>query len=195
MPDCSYPYPHAGIKAVACTPEDMDFLGISQSCCGPNQGQLMAVRSSKDTLEYIYNGKPYYFKKDIVAKMDKSLREGSKRGVISIMRYFNSSFFLGEKANDELVDIIQHPAYDVDFPSAFIGAFNVRTEQGLDYFCACTEFLAERYSREDQKYGRSLSFEMGNEVTSQYIWNNAGDMTCEQFMLEYTTVMRLAWLL
>lgn len=195
VPECSYPYPRVGIKALDCTPEDMDLLGISQSCFGPNQSQLMAVRSSKDTIKYIYNGRSFYFKKDVVEKMDKFLLEGSKRGVISVMIYFNSSFFLGEKADDELVDIIQHPAYDFDFPDAFISAFNVRTEQGLDYFCACTEFLAERYSREDQKYGRSLSFVMGNEVTSQYIWNNAGDMTCEQFMLEYTTVMRLAWLL
>lgn len=195
VPECSYPYPHVGIKALSCIPEDMDFLGISQSGLTPNQSKLMAVRPSEDTIEYIFNGRPYYFKKDVVESMDKFLLEGSKRGVINVMIYHNSSFSLGEKADDELVDIIQHPAYDFDCPTAYISAFNVRTEQGLDYFCACAEFLAERYSREDQKYGRSLSFVMGNEVTSQYVWNNAGDMTCEQFMLEYTTVMRLAWLL
>jgi hypothetical protein len=34
---------------------------------------------------------------------------------------------------------------------------------------------------------------MGNEVTSQYIWGNAGEMDCSEYMYEYTSVMRLAW--
>jgi hypothetical protein len=197
VPEYGYPYPKVGIKSLEfnCPAEDMDILDVQQIAVSPNQCSIMALHATDDTITYNYNGKPYYFNSSIVRSMDSSLLEGSKRGMTSLMRYINSSFFLGDKADDELVDIIQHPAFDYDYPRAFMGAFNVSTEQGLDYFCACTEFLAQRYSREDQKYGRSLSFEVGNEVTAHYVWNNAGEMTCDQAMLEYTTVLRLTWLL
>ncbi|MCE5259722.1 MAG: DUF5722 domain-containing protein [Chloroflexi bacterium] len=192
-----YPYPQCSIKALNCaiSGEEADTLHIGQTSAGPNQAELMAMHPSDNTITYIYNGVPYYFKKDVVEAMDAALVPLAQRGIPAVMRYVNGSFLLGEKADPEIVEIIQHPAYDYDFPAAYIGAFNVRTEQGLDYYCACTEFLAERYSRPDRKYGWCLSYEVGNEVTSQYIWNNAGEMTCDQFMLEYTTVMRLAWLL
>ncbi|MHB9034660.1 MAG: DUF5722 domain-containing protein [Anaerolineae bacterium] len=195
--DYDAPYPVRGLKALNCSTllEDVDALGIAQTSAGPNQAELMAAHSSDNTLTYLYNGKPYYFRKDAVEKMDAELVPFAQRGIPGVMRYINGTFLLGDRNDDDLVDIIQHPAYDYDYPAAYIGAFNVRTEQGLDYFCACTEFLVERYCRQDRKYGWCPSFEMGNEVTSQYIWNNAGEMTCEQFMLEYTTVMRLAWLL
>jgi hypothetical protein len=195
MPQCSAPYPHKSIKALDCSLEDVDILGISQAAMSINQATAMTL-SPNNAIEFLYNGKPYYFKKSIIEDMDKHLRALSEHGVMCVMRYINAPFLgLIKETEDELVDIILHPSHDNDFPSAYMSAFNVRTEEGLDYFCACTEFFAERYSREDQKYGCCLSFEMGNEVTSQYIWNNAGELTCQQFMVEYTTVMRLAWLL
>jgi len=197
VPEYDAPYPERHLKALNCSTllEDVDALGIAQTSSGPNQAELMAAHPGENTLTYYFNGQPYYFRKDVVERMDAQLIPFAERGIPGVMRYINGTFLIGDRNDDDLVDIIQHPAYDYDYPSAYIGAFNVRTEQGLDYFCACTEFLVERYCREDKRYGWMPSFEMGNEVTSQYIWNNAGEMDCEQFMLEYTTVMRLAWLL
>ncbi|NLV74946.1 MAG: hypothetical protein GXY52_09765 [Chloroflexi bacterium] len=194
----NYPYPKRIIKAVNVpnnTQEDIDILGLGQTSCGPNQAELMAMHPSDKTITHIYNGKPYYLKKDVVEALDAYLAPYAAREIPCLMRYINGAFLIGERADAEVVEIIQHPKYDYDFPAAYMSAFNVRTEEGLDHFCACTDFLVERYSREDRRYGWCLSFEMGNEVTSQYIWNNAGEMSCEQFMEEYTTIMRLAWLL
>lgn len=197
VPEYNFSYPKCNLKALNSDTllEDVDRLGIAQTSSGPNQAELMAMYPSANTIEYSYNGKPYYFKKDVVERMDAALIPFGQRGIPCVMRYINASFLIGDRADSEIVAIIQHPAYDYDFPAAYIGAFNLRTEQGLDYYCACTEFLVERYAREDRKYGWCLSYEVGNEVTSQYIWSNAGEMTCEQFMLEYTSAMRLAWLL
>jgi hypothetical protein len=192
-----FPYPKCNLKALNSDTllTDVDALGIAQTSCGPNQAELMAMHPSDNTIEYMYNGRAYYFKKDVVERLDAALIPFAQRGIPCLMRYINGSFLVGDRADPEIVDIIQHPAYDYSFPAAYIGAFNLRTEQGLDYYCACTEFLVERYAREDRKYGWCLSYEVGNEVTSQYIWSNAGEMTCEQSMLEYTSAMRLAWLL
>ena len=35
---------------------------------------------------------------------------------------------------------------------------------------------------------------IGNEVDSQYVWGNSGEMTVEDYTLEYTTAMRIAWI-
>jgi len=190
-----YPYPKKKIKALGCPPEDVDILGIEQCGGGANQMSHMTTKPAADDIKYMYNGKPYYFKKEAVESTDKYLRAFAEKGVVGLNYLSNSSFFLGEDAEDELIDIIQHPAFDYDFDAGFMGGFNVRTEEGLDYFCAFIEFIAERYSREDQKYGCCLSFSVGNEVTSQYIWANAGEMSCEEYMLEYTGTLRLVWLL
>ena len=198
VPEYDMPYPKKTIKALMqeCTVEEIDLLGIQQASISVNQAMMMTL-SPAGAIEYTYNGRSYYFKKDVVEKLDAHLRAFAERGVMCVMRYINSPFFWPweETADDDLVDIILHPDHDNDSPTAHMSAFNVRTEQGIDYFCACTEFLVERYAREDQKYGCCLSYEMGNEVDSHSIWNNAGEMTCEQFISEYTTVIRLAWLL
>lgn len=195
VPEWSAPYPSLPIKALGCGPEEARLLGVRQSAVGVNQATFMTL-SPEGAIEYIRNGKPYYFRKSAVQELDATLTALAEQGVLCLIRYINGPF-LGpdESVEDDLIDILLHPAHDNDYPSAYMSAFNVRTEQGIDYFCACTEFLAERYARQDRKYGWGLSFEMGNEVTSQYIWNNAGELTCREFMAEYTTVLRLAWLL
>jgi len=190
-----FPYPKKKIKGVGAPPEDAKILGIEQTYCGANQATMMTLKPKADDITYMYNGKPYYFKKDIVEELDDRLRPLGEIGVIGLMRYLVSSFLAGDKAEDELLAIIQHPGYDYSYPAAYVGAFNIRTEEGLDYFCAYTEFLIERYARPDNKYGTFLSMEIGNEVTSQYIWGNAGELTCKEYMVEYTEVMRLVWLL
>ncbi len=191
------PYPTLPIKAInsGAVMADFEELGFSQTCFGPNQAALMLMHPGENALPYEYNGKTYYFNRTVLQKTEEQLIPLAQRNIPAVMRYINSSFFLGEQSDQEIVDIIQHPDYDYDYPSAYMGAFNLRTEEGFNYFCACTDFLLARYTRPDKKYGWAISFEVGNEVTSQYIWGNAGEMTCAEYMREYTEVMRICWLL
>jgi len=191
------PYPVRPLKAISMEvlDEDLEELGFAQAAMGPNQAYLMLSCEGNDTITHVYDGKNYYFRKSLVEEYDAAMQRMWKYGITVVMRYINSSFFIGEKADQEIVDKIQHPGYDYTFPSAYMGAFNLRTEEGFTYFCACTDFLLARYCREDHKYGWATSFEVGNEVTSQYVWGNAGEMTCAQYMHEYTEVMRICWLL
>ena len=191
------PFPKLPIKAIdsGALEEDWEEMGFRQTGFGPNQAGLMVSKDGEDVIPYVYNGKTYYFNKSTVEACDNRLAPLAARGVTAVMRYINSSFFLGEKADQTIVDIIQHPGYDYDFPSAYMGAFNLRTEEGFEYFAACTDFLLNRYTMPGHPYGWATAFEVGNEVTSQYIWGNAGEMTCAEYMKEYTEVMRICWLL
>ena len=52
----------------------------------------------------------------------------------------------------------------------------------------------ERYTRPDKKYGCAVGAIISNEVNSQYVWGNAGEMTVEDYVHEYAQAMRLAWI-
>jgi len=65
----------------------------------------------------------------------------------------------------------------------------------VEYFIACTQFFMERYASGDRKKGIAYGIEVANEVTSAYIWNNQGEMTAWEAMKEYTSVLRITWLL
>ncbi len=53
-----------------------------------------------------------------------------------------------------LLDVCVHPKYEWGDPGAFISAFNMTSEAGQRVYGAFVSFLAERYTRADQKYGR-----------------------------------------
>jgi hypothetical protein len=110
------------------------------------------------------------------------------------MILLNSPRLFGSTEDDLLLDVAIHPKYDWHCDSAFISAFNMETEEGQNYYRAFVEFLAERYTREDKKYGRACGMIISNEVDSQYVWGNAGEMTCEDYTKEYAQAMRLAWI-
>ena len=54
------------------------------------------------------------------------------------------------------------------------------------------EFVAARYTRADGRLGRAWGFIIGNEIDSQWVWGNAGEMPVEQYMAEYSVAMRAA---
>jgi hypothetical protein len=53
-------------------------------------------------------------------------------------------------------------------------------------------FLAERWSRPDQKYGRVSGYIIGNEVNSHWMWCNMGRVTMREFADSYLRTVRLA---
>ena len=82
----------------------------------------------------------------------------------------------------ELRETLFHPDYD---PEGRISAFNVLTAEGLAHYKAFVEFVAERYTRPDARYGRACGYIIGNEVDAQWTWCNAGEKTVEQYVREH----------
>ena len=62
-----------------------------------------------------------------------------------------------------------------DATEGIVYAFNTTDELGTKYYKAITAFLAERYSREDEKYGRAVNYIVGNEVDAGETWYNMGN--------------------
>lgn len=184
-----YPQPPT-IKTLGAPPQLAKKLNIQQGRVDISLPGLMSTVPTEDTIPYEFNGKTYYFIRSMVERIDKQMQSVPITTMILLNapRTFDST---GEKA---LLDKVIHPGFDWEFPSAFISAFNTETEEGLNYYGAFVEFLVERYTRPDKKYGCAVGAIISNEVNSQYVWGNAGEMPVDAYMKEYTEAMRLAWI-
>ena len=54
------------------------------------------------------------------------------------------------------------------------------------------EFISERWSKPDKKYGRVAGYIIGNEVNSHWWWYNMGRVTMKEFTADYLRAVRLA---
>lgn len=184
-----YPQPDI-IKTIGATPDLVSELGIRQGLMNVNLPNIMSSKSlGDDTIEYEFCGGKYYFIKSAVESIDSYMKSVPMMTMILL----NSPRLFGSTGEKELLDACVHPKYDWGFRDAYISAFDMEREEGQGYYAAFVSFLASRYTRPDRKYGRLVGVIVSNEVNSQYIWGNAGDMTVEDYVEEYAEALRLAW--
>ena len=84
-----------------------------------------------------------------------------------------------------------HPLTDLAKAPFHLGGFNVEDERGVQYYRGIIEYLSNRYSRSDKKYGWISGFIIGNEVNSHYTWYNVGEMPMEKFVEHYHRALRV----
>ena len=188
-----YPQPPT-IKTLYGTEEDIRVLGLRQTMCNINLPALMTLSPAEDDIAYEHDGKTYYFLRERIEKLDETMITACRSGLLVTMILLNSPRLFESTGEKALLDKCLHPGYDWNSPGAYISAFNMRTEEGQGLFRAFVEFLTERYTRADEKYGRVGGAVISNEVNSQYVWGNAGEMTVEDYAAEYLMAMRQAWL-
>ena len=195
VPENRAPYPQPStIMAVGGSPEDIRLFGSKQGGMNINLPAIMTAMPGDDNIPYEHCGRVYWFLKDKISELDSQMREMDELDLTVFFILLNSPKHFNPTGEQALLDACLHPKFDSGYHDAFISAFDMRTEEGQGYFRAFCEFLAERYAREDRKNGRLTGFVVSNEVDSQYVWGNAGEMTVEDYTLEYTQALRLAWL-
>ena len=185
------PYPeHKHIKAINASPYlQKTMFNVEQGRPDVSLPGLMTLIPGDDTVEFKREGKTYYFRAEPLKWLDDYMQAYGHSTFILL----NSSKSFGSKGERALLDMCLHPKYDEANPNALISAFNMRSEDGVAIYAAFVEFLVQRYTRPDGKYGRAAGAIIGNEIDQQGIWGNAGDMTCAEYISEYSEAMRLAW--
>ena len=195
VPSNRLPYPQPSIiKTMSCGRDDAKALGIKQKLFNINLPAIMAAAPRGDEIAFEHCGKTYWFLKERIDGLDAQIRECDELGLTVTLILLNSPKRFGSTNEKALLESCIHPGFDWNYPDAYISAFDMRTEEGQGYYRAFCEFLAARYTRLDRKYGCVSGFIISNEVDSQYVWGNAGEMTVEAYTREYTQAMRLAWL-
>ena len=175
--------------------DDAVALGVKHIALNINEGDIMMTEPEEgNTIEFVYDGgRTFYFNKSRVEENDKRIKDLSDRGMIITYILLNSKKW-NIQVPEDLWEIIKHPDYDkLQDGKGRISQFNVVTEEGVAYYKAFIAFLSERYTREDEKYGRVVGMIVGNEVNSGYEWCNSGEMTCEEYCRHYSKALRLTY--
>ncbi|MCQ2429533.1 MAG: DUF5722 domain-containing protein, partial [Clostridia bacterium] len=191
----AFPYPEADTKkgCQISDAEDAKILGVKHSALNVNEGDFLLLEPEEgNTIEYVYNGRTFYFNKHMVEREDARIKNLSDIGVIITLILLNSPHW-ETKIKPEFWQIIRHPAYTDDDSEALISAFNLRTPEGVAYYSAFIAFLTDRYTREDGCFGKAYGMIVGNEVNSGYVWCNAGLQNVVDYSTEYASAVRLTW--
>jgi hypothetical protein len=169
---------------------DFDELGIGSVTVNIVLNSLFSTTLREDFSPTSFGGRLYYVNDREIARFDKLFAETSKRKiVVSAIVLIGQA---GDAPRGSFSRLIAHPDAD---PSGIFAMPNISDEAGVEAYAAAMNFLAERYSRPDGKYGRIHHWIMHNEVNAGWIWTNAGEKTPLLYMDLYHKSMRLMHLI
>ena len=194
--DKPYPEPARPIGTWCIAPdEDIGYMRMGVMMDEIDEAWLFASKPGDNDIVHVWNGDEYRFDRAHTEMHDKYLSKLASKGIPTLIRFINRKNFQRFKGDDTVFERIRHPDYETDFDGAEMSAVNVRTEEGFRRYCAALDFLFNRYSSEGSPYGISAVTDIGNEINSARIWNNAGKAECADYMEEYTVALRTASLL
>ncbi|MBE6586230.1 MAG: hypothetical protein E7645_06880 [Ruminococcaceae bacterium] len=180
---------------VTSTPEDMDYLGFGCMMTEINSTWIQTLSPENNAIEHRWNGKTYYFDRKTMELYDNLMMPCIRRGIPCLVRFINRFSYRLRGSDDTLRSVIGHPDYEDTGFNEQMSAFNLRTEAGLDMYCACVDFLCARYANPESPLFCAWVMDVGNEINSQATWHNCGAMTCRDYMEEYALQLRLAYLI
>lgn len=185
-----YRFPKAvskkGLQINADMLEDAEELNVHNSVINIDFSQLLAppvLRNSRYSYAWKYNGKTYWFVKDSVSYYDRQLQ--SLKSTSSV----NSAVLL-LSWRDDLRGLI-YPQGRYKGHSFY--AWNTANPAARNYLQATLNFLANRYSTTNGKYGRIVNWIVGNEVNNYWTYNYAGSKNLNQYAKVYADQFRLAY--
>ncbi|GGD79787.1 DUF5722 domain-containing protein [Paenibacillus nasutitermitis] len=189
----SFTYPTTATKKgiLAEMSDDAEELGIDHAVVNVELSNMMYKENlnPSNTLTYAMDGQNYYFRKDTIESLDKQIKTLSDNNiVVNLVLILYPNF-----PTNSMTDVLHHPNAVLGTGGGVL-AFNTVQANGLQAFKAVMEFITDRYTREDQLYGRALGYIVGNEVDAQWEWQNMGYATVNQFVEQYEPAMRIAYL-
>ena len=166
--------------------QDLDDLQITSVTVNVPLTSYLYLHPRANTLEHAYGGKTYYFDRTQIENLDKTLQTTARKDIIvaAIILIQKKS----ECVDPEVGELLQHPTYTGE---GFFTMPNMNTPASLNCYAAALDFLASRYNRPDNAYGRIHHWIMHNEVDAGSTWTNMGDVPMIVFMDTYIKSMRL----
>jgi len=166
--------------------DDALALGVKHAALNFNLSQLVDPSGNTNNPSWQLDGRVFHFQRSYLEQLDHRIKALSDQGALVYL------IVLAYESNDAAVNrLMLHPGYATNAPN-HLGAFNTVTTAGREWFRATLEFIAERWSRPDRQFGRTVGYIIGNEVNSHWYWSNMGQVTMEEFADDYLRTVRLA---
>ncbi len=163
--------------------DDAISLGIKHAALNVSLTSLIDLDARPDSYRWQSGGRTFFFSRGAVDGIP--LLPLSRAGVRVYL------ILLSTVTGEPRLSKIVRPAGAREAPNGITG-FNVGDPEGQRYFQACVEFLADRFSRSDERFGRVVGYIVGNELNSHYEWYNIGPATTAQVAAEYLHAVRMA---
>ncbi|WP_274362078.1 DUF5722 domain-containing protein [Paenibacillus thermotolerans] len=166
--------------------DDAEELGIRHAALNVSYNSYLYKSNNHpdNTIVYRFNGENFYIKKNEIERLDRDIKSLSDNDVVVSLILIMYRSLDPDTPND----ILLHPDSE---PGGIVYAFNTKNAQGVKYFTAFTNFLAERYSRADERYGRAVNYIVGNEVGQNKVWYNMGPKLIHDYVDDYARTLRL----
>ena len=165
---------------------DLDDLGITSITVNILITGMIHTTPGTNRVPHTYGGKTYYMSTGYLSHIDNALKlAASKNIVVAAIILVQKA---AECADPEIGKILQHP----DFTSEGIYTMpNMTTDEGVNCYAAALDFLASRYNRSDNAYGRIHKWIMHNEVDAGLSWTNMGRKPMLNYLDTYLRSMRI----
>ena len=167
---------------------DLTDLQITSATVNIAFTEFMYSQSRSNAIAYTYGDKTYYFDQARVEALDKTLQAAQVKNIVV------AAIILVQKATQcvdpEIGKLLQHPNYT---PDGIYTMPNMTPAASLNCYAAALDFLASRYCRSDNAYGRIHHWIMHNEVDAGLTWTNMGDKPMTVYMDTYIKSMRLCY--
>ena len=169
--------------------DDPAALGITSVTVNLFLSRYLRSAASAKTMPFTCNGRTYHVDRAEVEKLDRTLQAAANRealvlGILLVPK-------AGSWDSPALGGIMQHPDCA---PAGTYSMANVTGAEGVESTAALLDFLAERYSRPGQPFGRIQHWIVHNEVDAGWTWTNCGEKPPLLFLDQYHKSMRLAHL-
>jgi hypothetical protein len=169
--------------------DDAESLGVQHAAINLDLAAIMLnKKTSADNITFSSGGSEYYFDAAAVAALDTQIKAVSDNGALVNLIVL---LYRHDKDPNSAANILIHPDASHDADAGPVYGFNTVTAEGMRYTTAAMEFIASRWSRTDEKFGRAVGFIVGNEVDAQWIWSNSGEKTIDQFLNDYSRALRV----
>jgi hypothetical protein len=195
--DASYPQEmprcKRGLNGFTASPKnplgDLDALGICAVTAPVTLG-FFHLTSRPGDISYSWEGETFYADAAALERLDQTmLLAASHHIIVSATVLVPPLREFSDKAMGALLtDPNADPAGTFDMP-------NVTSPEGVRAYGGVLNFLAERYSRADEKYGRVQHWTMHNEISAGWVWTNAGPISRLTYMNLYLKSMRMMYLI
>ena len=167
---------------------DLDDLEISSVTVNITPTSFMYTQLHGNAFAHTYGDKTYYFDQAQVEELDRTMKAAYSRNIVvaAIILIQPAS----QCADPEIGRLLQHPGFTSE------GIFtmpNMTTAESVNCYAAALDFLASRYCRLDNSYGRIHHWIMHNEVDAGISWTNMGNKPMLVYMDSYIKSMRMCY--
>lgn len=167
---------------------DLDDLNVTSVTVNITLTSLMNTQPGGNTIARTYGDKTFYYNKTQVEELDRTMQAAYSRNIVvaAILLIQKAS----QCADPEIGRLLQHPDYTSE------GIFtmpNMTNPESVNCYAAGIDFLASRYCRSDNSFGRIHHWIMHNEVDCGLTWTNMGEKPMLVYMDSYIKSMRMCY--